>query len=83
MDDRTEIKIQKAMKVLMEGRKSFVIAQRLSTILGADEIVVINEGTILERSAHEKLIKKKGFYYILRLLCNPALANALTSVLIW
>jgi len=63
VDTRTEIKIQKAMKILMEGRTSFVIAHRLSTIRDADEIVVINEGRIVERGTHEQLIEKKGFYY--------------------
>ncbi|QDX92270.1 ABC transporter ATP-binding protein [Brevibacillus laterosporus] len=63
IDTRTEMQIQKALKVLMQGRTSFVIAHRLSTIREADQILVINQGEIIERGSHEELLKQKGFYY--------------------
>jgi ATP-binding cassette subfamily B multidrug efflux pump len=63
VDTRTEIRIQGALLNLMEGRTSFVIAHRLSTIRNADQLLVINEGEIVERGTHESLLKKKGFYY--------------------
>ncbi|NLC67333.1 MAG: ABC transporter ATP-binding protein [Clostridiaceae bacterium] len=63
VDTMTEMKIQEAMLTLMEGRTSFVIAHRLSTIRSADEILVINNGEIVERGTHEKLLEKGGFYY--------------------
>ena len=62
VDTRTEVLIQSAMKKLMHGRTSFVIAHRLSTIRGADLILVMNEGNIVEQGTHDELIKKKGFY---------------------
>ena len=62
VDTRTELKIQQAMLKLMEGRTSFVIAHRLSTIRGADMIMVINGGEIIERGTHEQLIEQDGFY---------------------
>lgn len=63
VDTRTELKIQSAMKNLMDGRTSFVIAHRLSTIKDADLIAVINGGEIVERGSHDELLKRKGFYY--------------------
>jgi ATP-binding cassette subfamily B multidrug efflux pump len=62
VDTRTEIEIQKAMDVLMEGRTSFVIAHRLSTIRNADMILCMNEGEIVEQGTHEELVSKGGFY---------------------
>ena len=63
IDTRTEILIQKAMKVAMQNRTSFVIAHRLSTIVGADKILVVNNGDIIEQGNHNELMKQKGFYY--------------------
>ncbi|MBQ9854825.1 MAG: hypothetical protein IJO53_01420 [Clostridia bacterium] len=54
--------IQKAMIALMKGRTSFVIAHRLSTIRNADQILVLNAGTIIESGTHEELLEKGGFY---------------------
>ncbi|MBO7336585.1 MAG: ATP-binding cassette domain-containing protein, partial [Lachnospiraceae bacterium] len=62
IDTRTEIKIQKAFDHMMEGRTSFVVAHRLSTIMEADNIIVMNKGNIVETGTHEELLKKKGFY---------------------
>jgi len=63
VDTRTEIQIQQALLKLMEGRTSFVIAHRLSTIRKADQVLVINQGEIVERGTHEHLLNQKGFYY--------------------
>ncbi len=63
VDTRTEIKIQKAMRKLMEHKTCFVIAHRLSTIQGADNILVIDQGNIVEQGDHRELMDKKGFYY--------------------
>ncbi len=63
VDTRTEIRIQKAMEKLMEGKTCFIIAHRLSTIQHADLILVVDNGQIVERGSHEELIAKKGFYY--------------------
>lgn len=63
VDTRTEMHIQEAMLSLMQGRTSFVIAHRLSTIRKADQILVINNGEIIERGTHQQLLKDKGFYY--------------------
>ena len=62
VDTRTEVAIQNAMKELMKGRTSFVIAHRLSTIRGAELILVMNNGSIIEMGNHEELLKKGGFY---------------------
>ena len=62
VDTRTELKVQKAMDALTEGRTSFVIAHRLSTIRNADCILVMKDGDILESGTHEELQGKGGFY---------------------
>ena len=62
VDTRTEIHIQKAMLALMEGKTSFVIAHRLSTIRDADLILVMNEGSIIEKGTHKELLNQNGFY---------------------
>ncbi|NLK27151.1 MAG: ATP-binding cassette domain-containing protein, partial [Clostridiales bacterium] len=63
VDTRTEIKIQKAMRKLMEQKTCFVIAHRLSTIREADNILVVDQGNIVEQGTHKELIMKKGYYY--------------------
>jgi ATP-binding cassette subfamily B protein len=63
VDTRTERHIQEAMLRLMEGRTSFVIAHRLSTIREADEILVIDDGRIIERGSHASLLAQEGFYH--------------------
>lgn len=62
IDTRTEIRIQKAFASMMEGRTSFIVAHRLSTIQNADVILVMKDGHIIEQGNHEELLKKKGFY---------------------
>ena len=62
VDTRTEKHLQVALMRLMEGRTSFVIAHRLSTIRDADQVLVINNGEIIERGNHEALLAQKGFY---------------------
>ena len=63
VDTRLELLIQKAMKNLMQGRTSFVIAHLLSTIQEADKILVLKDGQIIEQGTHESLLADKGFYY--------------------
>ena len=63
IDARTEIKIQKAFKEMMEGRTSFIVAHRLSTIREADLILVMDSGKIVEQGNHETLLEKRGAYY--------------------
>ena len=63
IDTHTELKVQKAFDKLMEGRTSFIVAHRLSTIHEADVILVMNSGHIIEQGTHRELIEKKGFYY--------------------
>jgi ATP-binding cassette subfamily B protein len=63
VDTRTEARIQKALLNLMKGRTSFVIAHRLSTIRDADNVVVINNGEIVEQGNHQQLLDKHGFYH--------------------
>ncbi|HWT27125.1 MAG TPA: ABC transporter ATP-binding protein [Mobilitalea sp.] len=63
VDTRTEIKIQSAMRKLMEQKTCFVIAHRLSTIQGADNILVVDQGNVVEQGTHKELMEKKGFYY--------------------
>ncbi len=63
VDTRTERHLQEALLRLMQGRTSFVIAHRLSTIRDADQVLVINNGEIIERGTHESLLARKGFYH--------------------
>jgi len=63
IDTRTEMKIQEAFGKLMEGRVSFIVAHRLSTIRDADVILVMKDGNIIEQGGHEELLARKGFYY--------------------
>ncbi|PWM49661.1 MAG: sugar ABC transporter ATP-binding protein [Bacillota bacterium] len=63
IDTMTEMRIQKAFKKIMQGRTSFIVAHRLSTILDADLILVMNEGSVIEQGTHAQLMEKKGFYY--------------------
>ncbi len=63
IDTRTEAKIQTSLKGLMEGRTSIVIAHRLQTIEKADQILVIDQGALIEQGTHQSLLAKKGFYY--------------------
>ena len=62
IDTRTEIRIQKAFAKMMQGRTSFIVAHRLSTIQEADVILVMKDGKIIEQGKHEELLAKKGFY---------------------
>ncbi len=62
IDTRTELKIQNAFAKLMEGRTSFIVAHRLSTIQEADIILVMKDGNIIEQGNHESLLEKGGFY---------------------
>lgn len=62
IDTRTEIQIQNAFNSLMEGRTSFIVAHRLSTIQNADVILVMRDGKIIEQGSHKELLEKKGFY---------------------
>jgi ATP-binding cassette subfamily B protein len=75
VDTRTELRIQKALLRLMEGRTSFVIAHRLSTIRDADKVVVIDSGKIVEQGNHQELLDKRGFYY--RLYVSQFKGNAI------
>ena len=63
VDTRTEKLIQKAMDRLMKDRTSFIIAHRLSTVRDADNIIVIDDGHIIEQGTHEELLEQKGYYY--------------------
>jgi len=68
VDTRTEIHIQDALLRLMKGRTSFVIAHRLSTIRNADQVLVIDQGQIIESGTHLELLDKRGFYYNLYMM---------------
>ena len=63
IDTRTEAIVQSGMEKLMENRTVFVIAHRLSTVMGSDVIMVLEDGRIIERGNHEKLLSEKGTYY--------------------
>ncbi|HEK9101718.1 ABC transporter ATP-binding protein [Bacillus cereus] len=63
IDTETEAMIQKALEVVKKGRTTFIIAHRLSTIKSADQIIVLDRGTILEKGSHDELMAKKGRYY--------------------
>lgn len=62
IDTRTEIRIQKAFAAMMQGRTSFIVAHRLSTIREADVILVMKDGNVIEQGSHKALLSKKGFY---------------------
>ena len=62
IDTRTEMRIQNAFSKMMEGRTSFIVAHRLSTIQEADVILVMKDGNIIEQGNHETLLAQKGFY---------------------
>jgi ATP-binding cassette subfamily B multidrug efflux pump len=63
VDTRTEVRIQKALLRLMEGRTSFVIAHRLSTIRDADRVIVIKDGEIVEQGTHQQLLDARGYFH--------------------
>ena len=65
IDTRTELKIQNAFAKLMEGRTSFIVAHRLSTIQNADVILVMKDGKVIEQGNHESLLLQNGFYSVL------------------
>lgn len=62
IDTRTELKIQEAFAKMMEGRTSFIVAHRLSTIQTADRILVMKDGNVIEQGTHEELLEQNGFY---------------------
>ena len=62
IDTRTEVKIQEAFSNMMQGRTSFIVAHRLSTIREADVILFMKDGNIVEQGSHEELMKKNGYY---------------------
>ena len=65
IDTLTEKAIQEAIEIVTRGRTSFIVAHRLSTIMGADQILVVDEGRIIEQGTHKQLLKKRGKYYAL------------------
>ena len=62
IDTRTEMKVQNAFQTMMDGRTSFIVAHRLSTIQNADVILVMRDGQIVEQGTHQELLAKRGFY---------------------
>ena len=62
IDSKTEIQIQNALLEIMKGKTCFIIAHRLSTIKNADQILVLNNGKIVEQGKHEELLEEDGFY---------------------
>ncbi len=65
IDTRTELRIQAAFAKMMQGRTSFIVAHRLSTIREADVILVMKDGNIIEQGTHGELLAKNGFYAML------------------
>ena len=63
IDTRTEQRIQKSFNKMMNGRTSFVVAHRLSTIKESDLILVMKDGAVIEQGTHEQLLEMQGFYY--------------------
>jgi ATP-binding cassette subfamily B multidrug efflux pump len=78
VDTRTERQIQQALEILLKGRTSFVIAHRLSTIRNADQVLVIEDGQIVERGKHADLLASQGAYYemYMRQFVSTAEANS-------
>jgi len=76
IDSQTEILIQRALKKLLTGRTSLIIAHRLSTVRDADKILVVQKGKIVEIGTHQELLRKKGYYYYLyKLQFKPSALN--------
>ena len=63
VDTNTERQVQRAIRSLMRGKTSFVIAHRLSTVQNADKILVVDHGDVVEQGSHEELMASRGFYY--------------------
>ena len=63
VDMETEYAIQQALKDIMEGRTTFIIAHRISSVKDADEIIVLDDGQIVERGTHDQLVKQRGKYF--------------------
>lgn len=76
IDTMTEMAIQEAFNKMMKGKTSFVVAHRLSTIVGSDIILVMNKGNVIEQGTHKELLDKKGFYYN---LYNSQFENTMLS----